>query len=289
MIPLLEFMERQKMNGASAKVRACDDEIESQKHNKLFSQVFDQIDNQKLDLTYWSYQKAVLQASGRKSWSATFTKISNHSETTAVMQNWGSKLIKMIPFLAHQVVDIKDYEKRLQQLYPQESATRLEDMAADTYVWAMYLPDNINDHTNSLDIVVKHPRLQGVEYVRSKVPRQKHLSINKMAINQKQIKKVKEIRQFVKAQSVFAEYQEDTVPVLDKSFRTDWALMKIPKFVKDVDEREKIFAVLWKYYSPLKDQFTTQIGTPAKYPVIGWLDFANTCQEWGILDKKLTQ
>lgn len=41
-----------------------------------------------------------------------------------------------------------------------------------------------NDQCDSFGILVKHPKLKGVDYIdRLKIPRNKHLSVNTMKVN----------------------------------------------------------------------------------------------------------
>jgi len=64
--------------------------------------------------------------------------------------------------------------------------------------------------------------------------------------------------------------------------------MKVYKFVKDEEEREKTYAVLLKYYVEMKDRFINCIGKRGSYPSIDWLDFGNICKTWQIEDKNLS-
>jgi hypothetical protein len=79
--------------------------------------------------------------------------------------------------------------------------------------------------SNHLEIVIKHPNEAGVHYANFPEVRRtslnKHVSAHKMPVYNKQVKKVKVIRHFVRPQSVFAEFVEDRENVLDKAFELD--------------------------------------------------------------------
>ena len=64
--------------------------------------------------------------------------------------------------------------------------------------------------------------------------------------------------------------------------------MKIPKFIKDKGEIYEVMKVLRKYFPQLRDQFNNQIANPKFYPVIGWLDYVNSCRTWEIIDQYLS-
>lgn len=83
----------------------------------------------------------------------------------------------------------------------------------------------------------------------------KHLSINLRQVYYKKIKKVKQIRNFFRPKSVFAEFRLDTEKKLDDGFELDKQFMKTNKFIKDPSELAATLSVLRKYYGPLKDQF----------------------------------
>jgi len=146
--------------------------------------------------------------------------------------------------------------------------------------------------TNQLDVVIKHPDEIGCNYLcvpeLRRTSLNKHLSAHKAPIFHKQVKKVKVIRHFHRPQSVFAEFQEDKEKDLDKAFELDKQYMKIPKFIKDPNEVDAVMKVLREYFPQLRDQFNNQIANPKFYPVIGWLDYVNSCKTWELIDKYLT-
>ena len=77
----------------------------------------------------------------------------------------------MIPPSSHQVIDIGAYGAKIESAYPQTSGKRLQDIAKDTYLCALYLPDNITKHAGSLDVIIKYPQFRGIDYLRTKIPR----------------------------------------------------------------------------------------------------------------------
>ena len=97
-------------------------------------------------------------------------------------------------------------------------------------------------------MVIKHNEIQGVNYLRFGMNKSKHLSINTMLALEKRIRKVKEIRHFVFKTSVFKNFVGDDKKVIDAGFESDKALCKIPRFVKDEEDRENTFNVIKKYY-----------------------------------------
>ena len=136
-------------------------------------------------------------------------------------------------------------------------------------------------------MVVKHPKLPGVDFIANyKVPRMKHISVNK-PLEMKQIKKIHIIRHFQKENSMFAKWVEDTPEGLAKAFYSDMALSKLSKFVKDNDDYEKTLEVLLKHFPKIKEQYITKIANLKSFPQIEWLDFSDLCDRWNIIDKNL--
>lgn len=74
-----------------------------------------------------------------------------------------------------------------------------------------------------------------------------------MGIAEKLVKKMKEIRHFHFPTSVFKDFVFDSRKILDLTFEKDKELVKIPRFVKDEDDREKTYSVFKKYYPELKN------------------------------------
>lgn len=131
----------------------------------------------------------------------------------------------------------------IEKNYDLQSESRSAEIARDTWVCAMYLPESTD--SKQLNLVIKDPSTPGVDFLQNlSVPRSKHLSINTLRIAQKQIKKVAEIRHFRKPTSIFAKWMNDTNSVIKKAFETDIELSKISKFVKDELDLKRTYAVL---------------------------------------------
>jgi len=113
-------------------------------------------------------------------------------------------------------------EVHYKSLYP-----KWKEIAAETFLFATYLPDQ------EIDVIIKHRELIGVNYLRASQRRANHLSINTIAVAEKCVRKVKEIRHFSFPRSVFCKFVPDTELVLDKTFEHDRELAKLPKFIKD--------------------------------------------------------
>ena len=118
-------------------------------------------------------------------------------------------------------------------------------------------------------------------------PNLKHLSINTLSVAEKAIRKVREIRHFKFKTSVFCKFIPDTTKVINIAFESDAELSKIPKFIKDEDDRANTFGVFRKHYGALKNQFLSCIASKS-YPVIDWMDFVDACSKWKLLDQDLT-
>ena len=76
--------------------------------------------------------------------------------------------------------------------------------------------------------------------------------------------------------------------MIDEAFEHDKKLCKLPKFIKDPVDLENTFKVFKQNYGALKNQFVSQIASAKSYPVCDWLEFVNSCQKWGVIDKYLT-
>lgn len=189
----------------------------------------------------------------------------------------------MIPYQTHQFVDIKWYANAMIN-----SGLKPEEIANDTYVCAMFLPETFSNHLYIPQFAIKHPDVPGIDTIRQNVPYRKHLSQNTVAIQKKMIKKVQEIRHFSKIKSVFRGWKEDNNKLLSDSFDIECDQMKIKKFIKDEKDLAQTKQVLKKYFGAIKNQFNTSIATPKSYPVVDWLDFVEMCHKWKLVDKNLT-
>mmetsp|Transcript_33982 Transcript_33982/g.33126 ORF Transcript_33982/g.33126 Transcript_33982/m.33126 type:complete len:307 (+) Transcript_33982:58-978(+) len=93
-------------------------------------------------------------------------------------------------------------------------------------------------------------------------------------------------RVFKKETSVFKDWKEDTPAVLEKCIQHDLNLWKIPRFVKDPQEQEKLWGIAEKHFKKLKDIFLT-LACRSIYPCISWIDFTNYCEICKIPDKSV--
>ena len=102
------------------------------------------------------------------------------------------------------------------------------------------------------------------------------------------MKKVKEIRYFNKASSVWKDWKDDDPKLLDTCFETDHLQMKVPQFLKDESDYRDTMNVIKKKYSMLKEDFMAYISIVKTYPVIYGLNLIDTTNAWGTIDKNLT-
>ena len=105
---------------------------------------------------------------------------------------------------------------------------RLDAVRQETFLASTYLPcwhDSSAPATASgleAEIIVCHPEMQNVDLLGiPKVPNRKHLSIHKMKVKYKSLKKVRQVRIFAFDQSVFAKWRKDTDQVLEQAFTLD--------------------------------------------------------------------
>ena len=109
-----------------------------------------------------------------------------------------------------------------------------------------------------------------------------------MKIKYKRVKKVKFIRHFTKATSVFADYREDNITNNNKASKIDSGFFKNYKFIKNEEDQIATNEVLREYFGPLKNEFLNLCSNPKFYPVITWLEYSKACKQWAIFDKYLT-
>ena len=146
-----------------------------------------------------------------------------------------------IPREASNPVDLELYGEQADWYYKRPD-TKLEDIANGTFLCAAFLPDK------DMDVMVKYRPLQEVNFFQAKQKNSKHLSINRMAISEKRIRKMKEIRHFNFPQSVFKDFVFDSEKILDLAFEKDKELAKIAKFVRDENDRAKTYEVFRTHY-----------------------------------------
>lgn len=54
---------------------------------------------------------------------------------------------------------------------------------------------------------------------------------------------------------MFKDYKPDTVKILEQCFEFDWENCKIPRLVKDDDERTKLKALLKEQYPKFRESY----------------------------------
>ena len=174
---------------------------------------------------------------------------------------------------------------------------RIYEQGQDTFCCSVFLPchHDLNKKENvsgqNIEVLVAHPDIINTDILTiaeiPKLPEHKHLSLRKMRIQYKRVKKVKMLRNFCFKTSVFAKWKMDTKPMRDKAFTIDCQFIKSDKFIKDQDDLDATHDVLREYFQPLKNQFLTQCSIPKFYPVITWMEFSRACKLWNIYDKYL--
>lgn len=194
------------------------------------------------------------------------------------------ELLQLNRAKAFQPFNFTKYTKLITSAY----GSNLDSIVDDTYVCGFFVADNAEDKKNLLGFGIKHQAIKGVDYVMNvEVPRLKHMSPNTLGIHSKLIKKEKLMRYFRKPLSVFAHLKEDCDELLKKAFYLDIEQCKLPRFIKNQEDRELTIQALEKHYAGLKNEFNSLITNPKTYPGISWLDFADTCIAWKVMDKNL--
>lgn len=77
---------------------------------------------------------------------------------------------------------------------------------------------------------------------------------------------------------MFADYKIETKALYKKCFEYDMKYSKIPRFIKDIPELEKVREILLQYYGEIKNSFYSCI-SQSEYPTIQWMHFGNICDE----------
>ncbi|CAI2382226.1 unnamed protein product [Moneuplotes crassus] len=105
-------------------------------------------------------------------------------------------------------------------------------------------------------------------------------------VKEKCVKKRMILHKFIKRNSVFKAWKEDTHDRLLRAFELDMAHSKISKFTGPKEIYEEVTDLLYRHTSKIKDLFTYGIGN-SSFPSISWLDFCDMCKAWKIVDKNL--
>lgn len=183
-----------------------------------------------LESTYWQFRKKIDPKKYKKF---------NESEVSG----WPTKLQKLLPKDTVFPINLQAFSQFMDKAYV-NTHNKYQAIAQETFFLGAFIPSNETD----CDVVIKCREIQGVNYLRFGMNQSKHLSINTMNAPEKRVRKVKEIRHFVFKTSVFKNFKGDDKAVIDAGFESDKTLCKIPRFVKDEEDREKTFEVIRKYY-----------------------------------------
>lgn len=88
------------------------------------------------------------------------------------------------------------------------------------------------------------------------------------------------MRKFIKNQSVFKDWKEDTPISLSKTLLNDIKYWKVKKFIKDEQEYNDTVQVLLKFIDKIKKVYIDLISS-STFPSISWIDFSNYSQKVG--------
>ena len=205
-LPLNEFVERLTL-AVGVTVRNCNNEIEKQRFEKIGDIVkSDVVQNRKLDLTYWQQKKSIVLPNSK---STTYKLFEG-----APMSQWYRKLTRLLPQSASEPIPFESL-MQLASMFYKQSTNVAKDIAEDTYMCAAFLP------SKDIDFIIKHKDIPGVNYLRKKQSNEKHMSINRITASEKRIRKIKEIKHFSHASSVFKDFIPETEGDLNKAFDMD--------------------------------------------------------------------
>ena len=158
----------------------------------------------------------------------------------------------------------------------------MSEFKSQTLMCAAFLPHK------EIDMIIKHKKIKGICFLRKKILKSKHLSINTLIAKEKRIRKVVAARFFVFETSVFKNYKFDTKDRLNEAFNNDIQKSKIKRFVKNHDDQIKTYKTLRKHYVGITHQFMINICDPRTYPVVYLAGLMESCNQWKVIDKNLT-
>ncbi len=92
-------------------------------------------------------------------------------------------------------------------------------------------------------------------------------------------------RRFKKDTSVFRDWKEDNNYVLTKSAELDKKEWKAPRFIRDVEEIDRCWDVIWQNFTKLKDIFIN-LASKSNFPSVTNLDFTTFCDQCKLIDAK---
>lgn len=112
------------------------------------------------------------------------------------------------------------------------------------FVYACYLP------AKKTNIIIKPGVSEGEYSYQTFFLRPR---LNCPPVNLKFVKKVEVKKNFVREASVFADYKAETKQLYRKCFDYDMKFSKLPRFVKEIKELDKVSEILIRFYGDLKN------------------------------------
>tara|TARA_B110000285_G_scaffold223005_1_gene277916 strand:+ start:112 stop:651 length:540 start_codon:yes stop_codon:yes gene_type:complete len=100
------------------------------------------------------------------------------------------------------------------------------------------------------------------------------------------LNKVK-VRKFIKETSVFGKWKKDDNLTYKRCFEHDVKYWKMPKVIKDRNERERLYTVIQKRMPQLKAQFI-YMASRSLYPAISLNEWSSFVRKANIIDKNCT-
>jgi hypothetical protein len=92
-------------------------------------------------------------------------------------------------------------------------------------------------------------------------------------------------RRFKKETSVFKDWKEDNNYILQRSAELDKKEWKAPRFIKDFEEIDRCWDIIWQNFVRLKDIFIT-MASRSNFPSVSNLDFTTFCDQCKLIDGK---
>ncbi len=89
--------------------------------------------------------------------------------------------------------------------------------------------------------------------------------------------------------NIFANWQHDTMEVIETCCKCDFEYWKVQNFIKDASEIDNIKQLVRKYYTFLNEVFINLSIKSLAYPNCSQIEFGNLIAACGILDAKFTQ
>lgn len=154
-------------------MRACNNEQELERSEAYRRAIEDQVTTSKaFEPSYWKLQKEMSREYG-----GPVIKHANKLVIGSVTKIL-SQIMKHLKEKVFWPFNLRKYAEFVDELYQGSFA----DCLKDTYLCAVFVPDNVADPSGFFNFVVKHPLAKGVDFMQGlKVDRCKHLSVNTVA------------------------------------------------------------------------------------------------------------